>query len=63
MTNRTENPAFRRLACSRCGTQFECNPGGDCWCADETFRMPMPVADEDCLCRECMRKAAEQAVR
>jgi hypothetical protein len=63
MTNRTENPAFRRLACSRCGAQFECNPGGECWCADESFRLPMPVAGADCLCPECLRKAAEAVAR
>jgi hypothetical protein len=63
MTDRTESFAFRRLACSRCGTEFECNPGGECWCADESFRLPMPVAGEDCLCRECLREAAEQALR
>jgi len=51
------------LACSRCGTEFECNPGGECWCADETARLPMPFAAEDCLCRDCLRKAAEQQAR
>lgn len=61
MTNRTETTTFRRLTCSRCGTEFGCNPGGACWCADETFRLPMPVAGEDCLCRECLRKAADAA--
>jgi hypothetical protein len=61
MTNRPEITPFRRLACSRCGTEFECNPGGACWCADESFRLPMPVEGEDCLCRECLRKAAEQS--
>ncbi|HWZ38360.1 MAG TPA: hypothetical protein VNY08_08685 [Bradyrhizobium sp.] len=60
MTNQTESLAFRRLACSRCGAEFDCNPGGSCWCADETVRLPMPVVGEDCLCRECLRKAAEE---
>jgi len=59
MTNRTETATFRRLACSRCGTEFACNPGGTCWCADESFRLPMPLAGEDCLCRDCLRKAAD----
>jgi hypothetical protein len=31
---------------------------GPCWCAEETARLPMPVDGEDCLCRECLRKAA-----
>jgi hypothetical protein len=39
--------------------EFACNPGGDCWCATETARLPMPVEGEDCLCRDCLRKAAE----
>jgi hypothetical protein len=30
-----------------------------CWCAEETARLPMPVAGEDCLCRDCLRKAAK----
>jgi hypothetical protein len=59
MTNRLENPAARLLACSRCGTEFTCNLAGPCWCADETARFPMPDAGEDCLCRDCLRKAAE----
>jgi hypothetical protein len=62
MTNRTESALFRRLACVRCGKEFDCDPGGSCWCADETFRLPMPVASEDCLCPDCLRKAAERDV-
>jgi hypothetical protein len=60
MTNRLENPAPRRLACPRCGTEFTCALAGPCWCADESFRLPMPDDGEDCLCRDCLRKAAEQ---
>jgi hypothetical protein len=60
MTNRLENPPARRLACSRCGTEFTCNPAGACWCAQETAKLPMPVAGEDCLCRDCMRQIAAQ---
>jgi len=30
---------------------------------NESVRMPMPVEGEECLCRECLRKAAEQGVR
>jgi hypothetical protein len=63
MTNRTESLAFRRLACSRCAAEFDCDPQGSCWCKDETLRLPMPVAGEDCLCRDCLRKAAEQLAR
>jgi hypothetical protein len=50
----------RQLACARCGAVFECKLGGGCWCADESYRMPMPEgAAEDCLCPACLRKAAE----
>jgi hypothetical protein len=49
----------RRLACSRCGTEFGCDLSGTCWCAEEPARLPMPVRGEDCLCRACLRKAAE----
>jgi hypothetical protein len=56
-------PEPRRLACSRCGTEFGCDLSGNCWCAEETARLPMPVKGEDCLCRECLRKAAAEAVR
>ena len=62
MTDRTETSAFRRLACSRCGAEFECNPGGDAG-VRMRFRLPMPVAGEDCLCRECLRKAADADTR
>jgi hypothetical protein len=58
-----QEPAPRRLACSRCGTEFGCDLSGNCWCAEETARLPMPVKGEDCLCRECLRKAAAEAVR
>jgi hypothetical protein len=60
MTNRKGYSSERRLACSRCGTEFSCNPEGDCWCKKETIRLPMPVEGEDCLCRECLHKMAEQ---
>jgi hypothetical protein len=61
MTNRLENLLPRRLACSGCGTEFNCSPAGPCWCGEETARLPMPVAGEDCLCRDCLRKAAAQS--
>jgi HAD superfamily hydrolase (TIGR01509 family) len=59
MTNRLENPLSRRLACSGCGTAFTCDLSGTCWCAEETARLPMPAEGGDCLCRECLRKAAD----
>jgi hypothetical protein len=48
----------RRIVCSGCGAQFGCNPKGPCWCADEVFRLPMPVDGGDCLCPACLRQAA-----
>jgi hypothetical protein len=39
--------------------EFTCSLSGECWCAEETVRLPMPVDGGDCLCRECLRKAAE----
>jgi hypothetical protein len=60
MTNRLESttPLTRRLTCSGCGTDFSCSLSGECWCDAETARLPMPVDGSDCLCRECLRKAA-----
>ncbi|HKS20071.1 MAG TPA: cysteine-rich CWC family protein [Bradyrhizobium sp.] len=60
MTDRPETPASRRLACSRCGAAFDCNPAGSCWCADESFRLPMPSDGGDCLCPDCLRKMARE---
>ncbi|WP_092290062.1 cysteine-rich CWC family protein [Bradyrhizobium sp. Ghvi] len=57
-----QEPPARRLTCSRCGTEFGCDLSGNCWCAEETARLPMPVKGEDCLCRDCLRKAAAEAV-
>jgi hypothetical protein len=61
MTNRSENLPARRLACTGCGTEFGCNLSGPCWCMEETFRMPMPMDGGDCLCPDCLRKAAAGA--
>lgn len=58
MTNRLEMYPARRTACSRCGAAFSCSPDGPCWCKEETVRLPMPNEGEDCLCRECLHKAA-----
>ena len=63
MTNRLETPAPRRLACSACGTEFSCSLSGDCWCAEEIARLPLPAVHADCLCRGCLRKLAEEARR
>jgi hypothetical protein len=52
-------PQGRRPSCPQCGAAFDCSPGGDCWCATEPFRLPMPQAGtEDCLCPGCLRAAA-----
>jgi hypothetical protein len=43
--------------------EFTCSLAGPCWCAEEAARLPMPTeAAEDCLCRECLRKAAAASV-
>jgi hypothetical protein len=49
----------RRLACARCGAGFDCDPGGDCWCMHLDVRLPMPAADQDCICADCLRAAGE----
>ncbi|KAA0075192.1 hypothetical protein [Tardiphaga sp. P9-11] len=61
MNYRTETvkPLSRRLTCSDCGTEFGCDLSGNCWCAEETAKLPMPTTGGDCLCRDCLRKAAE----
>jgi hypothetical protein len=55
--------AGRRLICSGCGGEFGCGLSETCWCADESFRLPMPadarnVLGPDCLCPDCLRRAA-----
>ncbi|WP_041359054.1 hypothetical protein [Nitrobacter hamburgensis] len=57
----TGQQTARSLVCSGCGTEFGCDPSGNCWCAEETARLPMPTQGGDCLCRECLRKAAGAA--
>jgi hypothetical protein len=61
MTNRLENQEPRRIACSACGTELICSLSDTCWCAEETARLPMPVAGDDCLCRDCLRRMANEA--
>jgi hypothetical protein len=62
MTNPLGLPAPRQLVCSACGTEFSCGLSRDCWCAEESARLPMPAAS-DCLCRNCLRAMADQASR
>jgi hypothetical protein len=50
------------LRCTRCGAQFACDPAGDCWCKDETFRVPLPKTEaESCLCPACLKAMASEA--
>jgi len=54
---------MRSLTCARCGAAFECgSTAGACWCAAEDFRLPMPPAGstDDCLCPDCLRRAARE---
>jgi len=57
------NAAERRVVCARCGTSFGCGvDAAHCWCADESYRMPMPdSAAADCLCPTCLRNAANMS--
>jgi hypothetical protein len=50
----------RRLACARCGAYFDCAPGGECWCMHLDVRLPMPAANQDCICADCLRAAADK---
>jgi len=50
----------RRLFCHRCCTAFSCTGDEACWCTEESVRLPMPRAGDDCLCRDCLRKAADE---
>jgi hypothetical protein len=38
--------------------EFSCDLSGNCWCAEEAAKLPMPTEGGDCLCRECLRKMA-----
>ncbi|WP_022721706.1 cysteine-rich CWC family protein [Rhodopseudomonas sp. B29] len=55
----TPPPAPRRLICAGCGAEFGCTMDGDCWCAAEPVKMPMPSDAADCLCPDCLREAAK----
>jgi len=65
MIRAAPSPPTRRLACARCGKDFECGLAGDCWCAAEPYRLPLTSAGEigDCLCPDCLRMAAAGPVR
>ena len=54
-------PLSRRLTCSDCGAEFGCDLSGNCWCAEETAKLPMPITGSDCLCRDCLRAKAAAA--
>jgi hypothetical protein len=54
-------PAARLLICARCGAEFACTLSSDCWCADESARLPVPDDGGDCLCGNCLSKAAKPA--
>jgi hypothetical protein len=41
--------------CARCGAVIDCQPEGNCWCA-ELPRIPMPVETKGCLCRTCLEE-------
>nr|WP_141382354.1 hypothetical protein [Nitrobacter winogradskyi] len=62
MTRPAGQQAIRRLICSGCGTEFNCDPSGNCWCDEEPGRLPMPTeGGGDCLCRDCLRKAVSRS--
>jgi hypothetical protein len=52
----------RKMICARCGQAFDCGLGGECWCAAEPFRLPMPEpgSDADCVCPRCLLAAAQE---
>ncbi|MGB3274289.1 MAG: cysteine-rich CWC family protein [Xanthobacteraceae bacterium] len=52
------NDTSRRLTCGRCGTAFTCDLSGQCWCAGEAARLPLPKPGDDCLCPTCLRATA-----
>jgi Cysteine-rich CWC len=60
--------ATRQWRCERCGTVFGCRNEGDvgeCWCSQESFRLPLPLPEgvgpfEDCLCPTCLREIAAE---
>ena len=55
---------MRASKCEACGKEFTCGASlKGCWCSevvvsDET-RANLKAAYQDCLCRECLEKAAQ----
>jgi hypothetical protein len=46
--------------CSNCSVTFSCGPiagKGSCWCEELPHVSLVAGADQDCLCRECLREA------
>ena len=62
-TSRTPSvQTIRTVVCPGCGARFNCRPDGECWCAAEPFRLPLPdSAAKDCLCPACLRTVAAAA--
>ena len=56
-TESDSDPKIRQVTCERCGREFDCRSGGECWCEAEPYRLPVPESG-DCLCPDCLRKAA-----
>jgi hypothetical protein len=64
MTNWKEIIPSRTINCSACGTAFGCDPEGECWCKEETMRLPIPEEEgADCLCPTCLRKLAHEQAK
>ncbi|HEX7955184.1 MAG TPA: cysteine-rich CWC family protein [Burkholderiales bacterium] len=50
--------------CPDCGAMFGCGMGQDtpCWCSTEFAPvMPLPNADADCVCAQCLAKRIVRA--
>ena len=51
------------INCPGCGQQFDCQPASveQCWCY-ALPAVPLPAAEQRCLCPDCFKEAAQQAV-
>lgn len=60
MTVNAQQTSPRALTCASCGAAFSCTGDVGCWCAAESFRLPMPALNSaaDCLCPSCLRARA-----